>query len=144
MSKSTPLEATTPMTTFSGHTKGSIASESQVALNNFKNGTKRDASAYPIFKNDLYCDTFQRSFLAIIEAQGLYGVADLDFDHDDGGQYEKYLFDEKQSFVYSVPVTSLQTEKEREQVKEFEGDARTIISNSIVITLSQILHNMKL
>ena len=31
-------------------------------------------------------------------------------------------------FVYSVFVTSLQTEKGRELVKEFEGDARTIIS----------------
>ena len=46
-------EPTTPMTTFTGHTKGSIASESQVSLNNFKKGIKRDASAYPIFKNDL-------------------------------------------------------------------------------------------
>ena len=31
-------------------------SESQAALNNFKKGTKRHASAYPIFKNDLYYD----------------------------------------------------------------------------------------
>ena len=35
MSKSTPPEATTPMTTSTGHTKGSMASESQVPLNNF-------------------------------------------------------------------------------------------------------------
>ena len=44
---------TTPMTTFTGRTKGNTASEYQVALNNFKKGTKRDASAFPIFKNDL-------------------------------------------------------------------------------------------
>ena len=37
-------------------------------------------------------------------------------------------FEEKQSFVYSVLVTSLQTDKGRELVKEFEEDARTIIS----------------
>ena len=37
-------------------------------------GTKSDESAYPIFKNDLYYDTFQRSFLAIIKAQGLYAL----------------------------------------------------------------------
>ena len=48
MSKSTPPEPTMPMTIFTSHTKGSIASESQVALNNFKKGTKRDASAYPM------------------------------------------------------------------------------------------------
>ena len=76
MSNSTPPEPTTPMTIFTSHTKGSIASESQVALNNVKKGTKRDASAYPIFKNDLYYDTFQRFFLAIIKAQGIYDVAD--------------------------------------------------------------------
>ena len=72
-----------------------MASESQVALNNFKKGTKRDASEYPIFKNDLYYDTFQRSLLAIIKEQGLYDVADPDFDPDDGDQYGKQLFEEK-------------------------------------------------
>ena len=36
MSKSPPLEATTHMTTFSGHTKRSMASESQIVLNNLK------------------------------------------------------------------------------------------------------------
>ena len=116
------------MTTLSGCTKGTIASESQAALNNFKNGTKRDASAYPIFKNDLYYGTFQRSFLATIKAQGLHDVADPDFDPGDGDQYDQQLCQEKQSFVFSVLVTSLQTDKGRELVKEFEGDAKTIIS----------------
>ena len=68
----------------SGYTKGTVTSESQAALNNFKNSTKRDASAYPNFKNDLYYDNFQRSFLATIKAQGLYDVADPDFELDDG------------------------------------------------------------
>ena len=44
-----------------------------------------------------------------------------------GDIYEQELFKGKQSFVYSVLVTSLQTEKGRELVKEFEGDARSII-----------------
>ena len=90
------------MTTFYGHTKPTTISESQSALNIFKKGTKRDASAYPIFKNDLYYDTFLRSFLAVIKAQGLYNVADPDYDPDDGDQYDKELFKEKQFFVYSV------------------------------------------
>ena len=43
-----PLHApTTPMTMFTGHTKGTTASESQIALNNFKKGTKRDAQLFP-------------------------------------------------------------------------------------------------
>ena len=116
------------MTTFTGYTKSSATSESETALNNSKRGTKRDASAYPIFKNDLYYDIFQRSFLAIIKAQGLYDVADPDYDPGDDDFYEQELFQEKQSFVCSVLVTSLQTDKARELVKEFEGDARSILS----------------
>ena len=57
------------MTTFSGQTKPITISELQPPLNNFKKGTKRDGSAYHIFKNDLYYDTFQRSLLAVIKAQ---------------------------------------------------------------------------
>ena len=37
-------------------------------------------------------------------------------------------FSGKQSFVYFVLVTSLQTDKGRELVKQFEGDARTTLS----------------
>ena len=114
-------------TSFPGEFKHQTTSESQTALNNFKKGTKRDASVYPIFKNDKYYDTFQRSFLANLKAQGLYDVADPDHDPENGNIYEKELFRGKQSFVYSVLVTSLQTEKGRELVKEFEGDARSII-----------------
>ena len=114
-------------TSFQGEFKHQITSESQTALNNFKKGTKRDASVYPIFKNDKYYDTFQRSFLANLKAQGLYDVADPDHDPESGDIYEQELFKGKQSFVYSVLVTSLQTEKGRELVKEFEGDARSII-----------------
>ena len=114
-------------TSFSGESKHQTPSESQTALNNFKKGTKRDASVYPIFKNDKYYDTYQRSFLANLKAQGLYDVVDPDHDPENGDTYEKELFKRKQSFVYSVLVTSLQTEKGRELVKEFEGDARSII-----------------
>ena len=55
-------------------------------------------------------------------------LADPDFDPDYGDQYEKQLFLERQSIVVSVLVTSLQTDKGRELVKDFEGDARTILS----------------
>ena len=55
-------------------------------------------------------------------------MADPDFDPDDGDYYEQDLFQEKQFYVYSVLVTSLQTDKGRELVKEFEGDARSIFS----------------
>ena len=57
----------------------------------------------------------------------LYDVADPDYDPESGDFYEHELFQGKQSFVYSVLVASLQAEKGRELVKEFEGDARSII-----------------
>ena len=114
-------------TSFQGEFKHQATSESQTALNNFKKGTKRDASVYPIFKNDKYYDNFQRAFLANLKAQGLYDVTDPDHDPESGDIYEQELFQGKQSFVYSVLVTSLQTENGRELVKEFEGDARSII-----------------
>ena len=115
------------MTSSPSELKQPTQSESKIALNNFKKGTKRDASVYPIFKNDKYYDTFQRSFLANLKAQDLYDVADPDYDSESGDFYEQELFQGKQSFVYSVLVASLQTEKGRELVKEFEGDARSII-----------------
>ena len=126
-SSSSPHEPSKLKTSFPDEFKHQTMTESQTALNNFKKGTKRDASVYPIFKNDKYYDTFQRSFLVNLKAQGLYDVADPDHDPENGDIYEKKLFKGKQSFVYSDLVTSLQTEKGRELVKEFEGDARSII-----------------
>ena len=70
---------------------------------------------------------FRDHSLANLKAQGLYDVADPHHDPESGDIYEQELFKGKQSFVYSVLVTSLQTEKGRELVKEFEGDARSII-----------------
>ena len=57
--------------------------------------------------------------MATNEAQGLYDVADPDCDPHDGDQYDQQLFEEKQSLVYSVLATSLQTDKGTELVKEF-------------------------
>ena len=87
------------MTSFPSEFKNTTHSESKTALANFKKGTKRDASVYPIFKNDMYYDTFQRSFLANLKAQGLYDVADPDHDPESGDIYENELFQGKQSFV---------------------------------------------
>ena len=106
-SSSPPPQPTTPMTTLSGYTKGTKTSESQATLNNFKKVTKRDVSAYPIFENDLYFDPF----LATIKAQGLYDVADPDFDLYDGDQYDQQLFEEKQQILDWL-LLSIQTREE--------------------------------
>ena len=77
------------MTSFPSEFKQTTQPETKTALNNFKKGTKRDASVYPIFKNDKYYDTFQRSFFANLKAQGLYDVADPDHDPESGDIYER-------------------------------------------------------
>ena len=61
--------------------------------------------------------------MATIKAQGFDDVAHPDFDPYDGDQYDQQVFQGKQSFVYSVLDTSLQTDKGRDLVKEFKGDA---------------------
>ena len=98
----------------------------------------------PIFKNDLYYDSFQRSFLAIIKAQGLYDVADPDFDPDDGDHYDLELFQEKQSFVYSVLVTSLQKDKGENWSRNLKEMQDPSFQSSIIVIPSQMLHNMEL
>ena len=129
-------------TSFPGEFKHPTTSESQTVLNNFKKGTNRDASVYPIFKNDKYYDTFQRSFLANLMAQGLYDVADPDHDPENGDIYEKELFKGKQSSVYSVLVTSLKTEKGRELVKDLKEMPGPSSCNYIITIPNQMLHNM--
>ena len=57
----------------------SEASESYITLTNFKKGIKRDASAYPIFKNERYYNTFIRHFKATAKAQGLSSLMDPNF-----------------------------------------------------------------
>ena len=143
-SRSSHIEPHPPMTTFTGHTKSNATSESQTVLNNFKRGTKRDASAYPILKNDLIYDTFQRSFLAIMKAQGLYDGANPDFDPDDGDHYEQELFEENNYlFILYWLLLFRQTRGENwsRNLKEMQD---TSFQSSIIIILSQMLHNMKL
>ena len=84
--------------------------------------------------------------MAIIKAQGLSDVADPDYDLGDGDNYAEELFQEKESFVYSVLVTSLQTDKGRELVEELNLKKMqdSSFQNSIIIILSQMLHNMRL
>ena len=91
--------------------------------------------------------------MEIIKAQGLYDVAHPDFDPDNGDQYDKQLFEEKESYVHSVLVTSHQTDKGRELVKEFEGDVskdhhhyhtESNVAQHEVVTLTTYITNLSL
>ena len=104
----------------------SEASESYITLTNFKKGIKRDASAYPIFKNERYYNTFIRHFKATAKAQGLNSLMDPNFTPG-SDEYEQQLFEEQQDFLYSVLISSLKTEFSEALVKDHEGDAQLIL-----------------
>ena len=104
----------------------SEASESYITLTNFKKGIKRDASAYPIFKNERYYNTFIRHFKATAKAQGLSTLMDPNFTPG-SDEYGQQLFQEQQDFLYSVLISSLKTDFSEALVKDHEGDAQFIL-----------------
>ena len=120
----TPSKLGSPATPRSMAT--SQTSESYITLNNFKKGIKRDASAYPIFKNERYYNTFIRHFKATAKAQGLSTLMDPNFTPG-SDEYEQQLFQEQQDFLYSVLISSLKTDFSEALVKDHEGDAQLII-----------------
>ena len=120
----TPSKLGSPATPRSMAT--SQTSESYITLNNFKKGIKRDASAYPIFKNERYYNTFIRHFKATAKAQGLSTLMDPNFTPG-SDEYEQQLFQEQQDFLYSVLISSLKTDFSEALVKDHEGDAQLIL-----------------
>ena len=120
----TPSKLGSPATPRSMAT--SEASESYITLTNFKKGIKRDASAYLIFKNERYYNTFIHLFKATAKAQGLNSLMDPNFPPG-SDEYEQQLFQEQQDFLYSVLISSLKTDFSEALVKEHEGDAQLIL-----------------
>ena len=120
----TPSKLGSPATPRSMAT--SVASESYITLTNFKKGIKRDASAYPIFKNERYYNTFIRHFKATAKAQGLNTLMDPNFTPG-ADEYEQQLVQEQQDFLYSVLISSLKTDFSEALVKDHEGDAQLIL-----------------
>ena len=120
----TPSKLGSPATPRSMAT--SVASESYITLSNFKKGIKRDASAYPIFKNERYYNTFIRHFMATAKEQGLNSLMDPNFTPG-SDEYEQQLFQDQQDFLYSVLISSLKTDFSEALVKDHEGDAQLII-----------------
>ena len=120
----TPSKLGSPATPRSMAT--SVASESYITLTNFKKGIKRDASAYSIFKNERYYNTFICHFKATAKAQGLNSLMDPNFTPG-SDEYEQQLFQDQQDFLYSVLISSLKTDFSEALVKDHEGDAQLII-----------------
>ena len=120
----TPSKLGSPATPRSMAT--SVASESYITLSNFKKGIKMDTSAYPIFKNERYYNTFIRHFKATAKAQGLNSLMDPNFTPG-SDEYEQQRFQDQQDFLYSVLISSLKTDFSEALVKDHEGDAQLII-----------------
>ena len=121
----TPSKLGSPATPRSMAT--SETSGSYITHTNFKKGIKRDASAYPIFKNERYYNTFIRHFKATAKAQGLNSLMDPNFTPG-SDEYEQQLFQEQQQdFLYSVLISSLKTDFSEALVKDHEGDAQLIL-----------------
>ena len=150
----TPSKLGSPATPRSMAT--SQTSEFYITLTNFKKGIKRDASAYPIFKNERYYNTFIRHFKATAKAQGLNTLMDPNFTPG-SDEYEQQLFQEQQDFLYSVLISSLKTDFSEALVKDHEGDAQLILellhehhtgnsqySRSEINRITKYLTNMKL
>ena len=104
----------------------SEAYESYTTLTNFKKGIKRDASAYPIFKNERYYNTFIRHFKATAKVQGLSTLMDPNFTPG-SDEYGQQLFQEQQDFLYSALISSLKTDFSEALVKDHEGDVQLIL-----------------
>ena len=79
------------------HLPSLVGSESYITLTNFKKGIKRDASAYPIFKNERYYNTFIHHFKATANAQGLNSLMDPNFTPG-SDEHEQQLFEKYKTF----------------------------------------------
>ena len=95
---------------------------------NFKKGIKRDASAYPILKDERAFGTFHSATIAIARAHDIDEVFDLKY--KPGTPEAIALFAEKQKFVYSVLINTLQTDTGRTFVRQHghDSDAQAVYS----------------
>ena len=142
--RSSYTEPPKPMTTFSGHTKPTTISESETALNNFKKGTRRDASAYPIFKNDLYYDIFERSFVAVIKHKNCMMLLTLIVTLMMVISMTKNYSKKNNSLFLLYCLLPFRQKRRESWLKNLKEVQDPSFQNCTIIILSQMLHNMKL
>ena len=75
----------------------------------FKKGIKREITAYPSLKDEIYFDGFKRSLFIVAKTHECSDV--LDPNYTPGSEpEEEELFEAKQTFMFSVFNTNLQTD----------------------------------
>ena len=84
-------------------------SPAAIELMGFKKGIKREIAAYPSLKDERYFDGFKRSLFIVAKTNKCSEV--LDPNYTPGSEPEqKELFEAKQTFMFSVFNTNLQTD----------------------------------
>ena len=84
-------------------------SPAAIELMGFKKGIKREISAYPSLKDERYFDGFKRSLLIVPKTHECSEVLDPNYTPGSTPE-EKELFEAKQTFMFSVFNTNLQTD----------------------------------
>ena len=82
--------------------------------------------------------------MASIKAQGLHDVTDADFETDDGDQYDKQLFNEKQSLFDLFWLFPSKQTREENWPRSLKDTQEPSFPSFTITTLSPMLHNMML
>ena len=112
------MMAAQPLPNF-GSMPPSTMSTVQTELATFRKGIKRDASLFPIMKQDIEWDSWNRSVVSIARAQGLDQV--LDSTYRPCLIEEIDLFEEKKKYMYAVFDKTMQTDKGKAIVRAHEA-----------------------
>jgi len=98
---------------------------------NFKKGIKRDASLYPVLKDQRQWNNWQRSMLAQAHAHDIQDVFDPGYEPQDDEQ--ERLFTEKNKFAYAVLNRVVQTDEGKAFVCQYEKtyDAHAVYSKLV-------------
>jgi hypothetical protein len=91
-------------------------------LSEFKKGIKRDPQAYPVLKEQKFWNNWNRSVIAQARAHDISEVFDLNYRYPLNDPDAMLLFDQKQSFAYSVLNKCVLTDQGKSFVREHEGD----------------------
>ncbi|KAL7580431.1 hypothetical protein ACA910_004452 [Epithemia clementina (nom. ined.)] len=110
----------TPHTPGSG--TSSATSASFLDLSTFRKGTKRDATANEIFKDEHYFDAFWQVFKSTAKAQGFGNVLYFSYQPPVGDLHADQLFGEQKIFLYSVLIKIIQANQGRAFVCPHEQD----------------------
>ena len=98
--------------------KPTAYSPAALELMSFKKGIKREITAYPSLKDERYFDGFKRSLFIVAKTHKCSDV--LDPNYTPGSEPEEQeLFEAKQTFMFSVFNTNLQTDMGKTIVRRY-------------------------